>query len=161
MKKVIIILALLAAFTVYLSAVEKIKPFVIEDANGKKISSTELLAKGPIVIDFWATFCGPCMKELPELSKMQDKYKEITVIAISNDSPKTKDKAKAHVKSSKYSFITAFDDAGTVKKMLNITDIPRTVLINKDSEIVFDHTGYIPGDEKHIDEAIEKLLQGK
>ncbi len=159
MKKIALILIIMSLL-VCISAVEKIKPFTLEDLSGAKVKSADLLAKGPIVIDFWASFCSPCLKALPEFDKIQKKYKnDITIVAVCADIPKNKDKAKSIIKSQKFSFVTLFDDAKDLQKMLNVTELPRTFLVNEKGEIVYEHSGYIKGDEKKLEEAIIKLLK--
>ena len=63
--------------------------FSARDINGKKIQLKKLIAEGPVLIDFWALWCVPCLKALPHYQEMAQKYQEdgLTVLTINEDSP--------------------------------------------------------------------------
>ncbi len=158
----IILIIILIVFAVNLSALEKAPDFKLENMEGKQVKLSGFLEKGLVVLDFWATWCEPCKKELTALNILQEKYGDtITVIAVSVDKARKKNKAKAFIKSRKYKFVTLFDVKSDVKKLYNITNIPRTLVITPDSEILFDHMGYKRGDEKHIEDIIKKWIKDK
>ncbi|NQV19732.1 MAG: TlpA family protein disulfide reductase [Armatimonadetes bacterium] len=140
-------------------ALDKAQDFKLENMKGKHVKLSDYLDKGLVVIDFWATWCEPCKKMLLELNKMQDKYKEhITVITINCDKPRAKDKAKAFIKSKKFSVVNLFDTKKNVQKLYNITNIPRTIVIAPDSTILFEHTGFQRGIEEEIEAEIIKWI---
>ena len=157
-----ILIIILIVFAGNLFALEKAPDFKLENMKGKQVKLSEFLEKGPVILDFWATWCEPCKKELPTLSKIQDSYKDsITVITISCDKPRKKDKAKAYIKAQKLNVVNLFDTKKDVQKLFNVTNIPRTLIIAPDSTIIFDHTGYQRGNEKHIEEVIDKWFKQK
>ncbi len=156
----LILSIILILIIVQLFALDKAPDFKLENMKGKQVKLSDFLEKGPVILDFWATWCEPCKKELPALSKIQDIYKDsITVITISCDKPRNKNKAKAYIKAQKLNVVNLFDTKKDVQKLFNVTNIPRTLIIVPDSTIIFDHTGYQRGDEKHIIEAIDKWFQ--
>ena len=158
LRNLISIIILILIF-VQLSALEKAPDFKLENMKGKQVKLSEFFDKGLVVLDFWATWCEPCKKALSELNRIQDKYKEhITVITISCDKPRSKDKAKAYIKSKKFNVVNLFDTKKNVQKLYNITNIPRTIIIAPDSTILFDHTGYQRGDEEEIEAVIVKWI---
>jgi len=69
------------------SPVLKAPDFTAKDLQGKEVKASELLKKGPILVDFWTTWCGPCKREMPELDKLHKKYRDrgFSVVAISQD----------------------------------------------------------------------------
>ncbi len=155
----LISIIILVLILVQLSALEKAPDFKLENMKGKQVKLSDFLEKGPVILDFWATWCEPCKKELPALSKIQDKYQEhITVITISCDKPRNKDKAKAYIKSKKFNVKNLFDTKKNVQKLFNITNIPRTIIIAPDSTILYDHTGYQRGHEEEIEAEIIKWI---
>lgn len=159
LKFFILIILLMLIFCSNLFAIKRLPNFSLEDIDGNKVKSSALLGKGPIILDFWATFCGPCMKELPELNNLQMKYDTlITVVCISVDKPKSLSSAKAIVKSKKFSFTTLFDCNKEVQNLFNIKSIPRTIIFDKDGNMVYDHTGYMKGNEVNLEEQLIKLL---
>ena len=128
--------------------------------NGGEFILSEELKKGPVLIDFWATWCKPCKKALPKIEYFHKTYADsgLQVVTISIDNPKSKSKIKPFIKGQKYTFDVLFDSNMEVRKLFGGKEIPLSVLINSDSEIVFKHLGYKPGDEKKIEEEILKTL---
>ncbi len=158
-RNILILCLLLAAFSLFAQN-KKLQNFTFEDINGKKVNTAELLKKGPIVVDFWATFCAPCMKSLPAYNKLAQKYPNVTFIAVSSDSPKAKDKVIRTVKSLKLDMLTTIDANRSIQKIFSIKEIPETFVINQDGEITFHHNGFIPGDENKLDKEIAKVVKG-
>lgn len=158
MKKIIILILIIVAGSLM---AEKMQDFTLQDINGRQVKLSDHLQQGPIILDFWATWCQPCLKFLPELDKLLEKYDNLTVFAVSTDKPRKADEVKRLVKSFQFKFTTLLDTNGDLQRILNITSIPRTILLNAEGEIVYDHTGYVTGDEKKLEEEISKLLNPK
>ena len=156
MKNIILTMTILLCVNIF--AVEKLPDFALQDVSGKPVKISDFVGEHPVIIDFWATWCAPCLKELPKLDRIQKKYRDsLTVIAISTDKPRKKNEVKKHIKSQKYKFTTLLDTKGDARKLLNIKNIPRTLLIDTNGTIVYDHLGYNKGDEKHLEEELLKL----
>ncbi len=131
--------------------------------DGGEVSLDELLKEGPILIDFWATWCAPCKKAMIHLERFQQKYSKdgFNVLAVSTDSPKSLSKVKSYIRSKKYSFIVALDPNQQIAQKLNATLLPTSLLINQNKEIVWFHQGYIPGDEVEIEKQILAVFDYK
>lgn len=161
MKKILITaIILFVVFSLFAQKLQmqKMVNFKLQDLQGKNVELKSLLGKGPIIVDFWATWCSPCLKELPELSKLQKKYENIQVIAISVDKSRKINQVKREVKSHHYKFITLLDKSGVYQKKLNIQNIPQTFFLDKDGNIIYRHEGYKQGDMKHMEDKIKSLL---
>lgn len=131
------------------------------DLAGKKVSLDELLTRGPVLIDFWATWCKPCLKELPHLQRLHEKYSEkgLQVITATIDSPKTEASVKPFVLGKKYTFPVILDSSQEVFKALQGKGtIPYVVAIDRDGNIRYRHTGYRPGDENELERVALELL---
>jgi cytochrome c biogenesis protein CcmG, thiol:disulfide interchange protein DsbE len=152
-KAIVLLLVLILAINGL--AADKVANFKLEDIKGQQVWLSELQKEGLVILDFWATWCVPCKNGLPKLDEIHRKYDNVTVVTICTDKPRNKLEAKAYLKSNKFSFVALFDTQGTVKKMLNVTNIPRTLIVAPNNEIIYDHTGYQRGDEKHYIEVIE------
>tara|TARA_Y100001973_G_C5168720_1_gene317729 strand:- start:6 stop:509 length:504 start_codon:yes stop_codon:yes gene_type:complete len=116
-----------------------------------------------VVINFWATWCAPCIAELPVLNTMHVGYqaagKPVSVIAISIDEARFASAVKAHVKSRGYKFTTLHDtDTEIVSRYAPSKAIPYTVIVDQEGNIVFSQLGYTPGVEDKYYTIIERLL---
>lgn len=140
---------------------EKSPDFILKDLEGKQVKLSEVLKNGPVLIDFWATWCKPCLEELPAVEDIYRKYRDrgLQVIAISLDNTKSRSRVKPYVKSQGYEFIVLLDETSEVRKLYGGTEMPYTVLIHPDGTIVYSHLGFSPGDEKKLEEAVAKLIQ--
>jgi cytochrome c biogenesis protein CcmG/thiol:disulfide interchange protein DsbE len=156
MNKIIMILAMLLLGTLMMA--EPMTDFALNDMNNKEVELTDLLGKGPVLMDFWATWCVPCKKAMPALNKLAEKYDSLTVVVVSIDSPKDVPKAKAFLKSNDYKFVSLFDPEKKLAGKLNLVNPPLTVIFDKDGEIVLTHEGYEPGTEKIYEAKIRSML---
>lgn len=128
--------------------------------GGGKTSLNKLIQQGPILIDFWATWCAPCLKEMVHLQRFHEKYQGygLTILTINQDSPKSLSKVRSTVKSKKFSFMVALDPNGKMAKRLNAKLMPTTILVDMDGVIRWVHQGYLPGDEEEIESRIQALI---
>lgn len=141
----------------------KIPNFTLKDLDGESVEFYELLGEGPIYIDFWATWCVPCKKEMPELQKLYNSYKDdgFLMIAISNDPPKQESEVKRYIKKNKFDFMVLLDQAQEVSQKLGVPKIlPYGILVDMDGDIVKKHMGYKKGYEKTLEKEIKLLIDG-
>ena len=109
------------------------------DLNGKEVDLAQMKGK-VVLVDFWATWCGPCIAELPNVLKAYEEYndKGFEIIGISLDNAKDEEKLKDFVKDRNMSWAHAFDGKGwgnSLAKKFGITSIPATFLIGKDGKV--------------------------
>ncbi len=114
--------------------------FTLESIDGESVSLNDFIGKN-IYIDFWATWCKPCVKEFPDLKRIQEKYQDqnIVFISISIDKIEDKEKWKAFVADEQLGGIQLHADQESkdkLSKALNIRSIPRFVLIDTEGKIV-------------------------
>lgn len=128
--------------------------------DGNEIKLYDLLENGPVLVDFWATWCAPCKKEMVFLDRFHQKYSEygFNVLAISTDSPKSISKVKSYIRAKKFTFVVGLDPNQQVAQKMNAILLPTSILINQNREIVWFHQGYIPGDEVEIEKQIRLVL---
>jgi peroxiredoxin len=163
-------LALLVAFVLPVGLVSvsgssesKAPDFALPSLSGKDVNLAELLARGPVILDFWATWCKPCIKGFPALQAIHDKYKErgLTVLAVSVDGPKSRSRVEPFIKSQKYTFQVVLDLEGKVAQKYNAVAVPRTVVISPEGQIVYTSTGFKPTNEDSLDRVVSGLLPAK
>jgi len=158
MKK-IVFTAIIVLITLIAWA-DKMPDFTLENAAGNDVSLYGTLNDSTIVIvDFWATWCGPCCLELPHLDSLHNKYENVQVLAITTDGRRTMEKAKKYIQSKGYSFTILMDSRREVQKLLEVEAIPETFIIAPDGTIHYQHTGYKAGDEVELEEHLQELLK--
>lgn len=138
----------------------RVPDFSLKKLNGQEFNIGDHLGKKVIVIDFWATWCKPCLKLLKKISKLQEKFgKEVLFLAISTDDSSAFSRIENFVKSRNYKFTVLLDPDSSVSALFNPSSkIPFTMIIDKSGKITYTHTGYIPGFGKSLDKKIVKLL---
>jgi peroxiredoxin len=130
--------------------------------DGKYAKLYDFLKDGPMIVDFWATWCEPCKKQMHYLNKFHKHFKDtgFKVLAINTDTPKSMGKVKSYVRSKKFEFMVAVDPNNQVMKKMRVKLMPTTILVDTDGSIIYRHQGYLPGDEKdilaHITEYFDK-----
>ena len=152
---------LFLSFAVTLSFSQNIdKNIILNPLMGKKIKLENYLSTGPVLINFWATWCAPCIKEMPYLDQFEKKYKDkgFSVLAVSVDNQKSLSQVRSFIKTKKFSFDIFLDPNMQIFKKLNGNLMPTNVLIDKSGKVVWRHYGYLPGDEKKMEEQILNVL---
>ena len=131
----------------------------IKDLNGKTVAVRSHLDCDATIVLFWATWCLPCQKELPAVQKIVARHadKNIHVLAVSRDSPRSLAKVKAFVKRHNYPFTYLLDADGAVSADLMVDAIPHSLIVDKQGKIVYSHTGYRRGDELDLEKALLTL----
>lgn len=116
--------------------------FKFQNSEGKEIALSSLKGKA-VYIDVWATWCGPCKKEIPYLIKLKEEYKnkEIVFLGVSIDAQADHDKWKKFLVDNNLKGIQLFagDKADDISKPYKIKNIPRFILIDKNGRIVSDN----------------------
>jgi|TARA_B100000530_G_C15876115_1_gene455417 cytochrome c biogenesis protein CcmG/thiol:disulfide interchange protein DsbE len=129
--------------------------------DGKKVQLKKYLDSGPILVNFWATWCGPCKKEMIHLDRFSRQYKKnnFSVLSISIDTQRSLSEVKRYVRSKKYDFEVFIDPNQQIFKKLNGNIMPTNLLIDKNGQVVWMHYGYMPGDEVVMEQEISRLLE--
>ncbi len=142
---------------------KKLPSINVTNMNGEKVDISTLVGKGNIVvINFWATWCVPCKKELNNISEMYDEWKEkykVEVIAVSIDDSKNTAKVKTTVDGSGWGFTVMLDPNQDLMHALNFQAPPYSLIIDKSGNIVETHAGYVDGDEFLMEEKIKELAE--
>ena len=132
--------------------------FTLKSAEGRNLRLAE--QRGQVVlVNFWASWCGPCRQEMPHLNRLYDKYKAsgFTLLAVNiDDDPRTGSgtAAKWGLK-----FPVLLDADKAVSKLYDLGSMPATVLIDRDGRVRHLHRGYRDGMEDTYDAQIRGLLK--
>lgn len=140
---------------------ERATDFSLRGLDGQTTSLSSMLGKKVIVVSFWATWCTPCLKEMPHLDKLQKELggKGLQIMSISVDAAKDEAKVKSIVRSMAYTGLVLLDQEARVVNLFNPRkDMPWTMIIGKDGIIHHKKKGFTEGDEVELKRIVEDLL---
>jgi len=139
----------------------KAPDFRQRDINGRVIQLSQLLKKGPVLLNFWATWCGPCLKELPYLDAIGRKYRArgLNVLAISEDGEEATPRVRSFIKGRRFDLVVIVDRNRELYRLYRVAVLPTSLLIDSRGRIVWQHVGYRPGDERILERQIVNLLE--
>lgn len=156
-----LLIALLAVFHANAQSSTKLPNAMVQDLQGKKVDAASFSNNGkPIIVNFWATWCAPCKKELSAIADVYDDWQEKTgvkLIAISVDDSRTMARVKPYVDGQAWDYEVYLDPNGDLKRALNVNNVPHTFLLNGKGEVVWQHNNYVPGDEKELYRKVQEL----
>ena len=131
------------------------------DLQGKAWSTTELAGK-VVVLNFWATWCAPCKKELNTIHEVYDDWVAetgVTLVAIAIDDEKTKSQVPVYVNGKAWDYTVLMDPNWDFKRAMGVNNVPHTFLVDKNGVIVYSHNNYAPGDEEKLYQELLKLSE--
>ena len=132
--------------------------FTLKSKSGKNIKLSEY--RGQVVLlNFWASWCGPCRQEMPLLSKMQNKYGKLGFTILGVNVEEDSSPAKNYLKGLNITFPILFDTENKASKAYDVSAMPSTVMIDRNGKMRFLHKGYKPGDEAQYAKWAKKLLR--
>ena len=161
-KSLLVLVACLGAFGLFAQDAAKTLPSAkVKTMEGQVLDVQELGKSGKItVISFWATWCSPCKKELDAImdyyADWQKTY-DMELVAISVDDPRTAAKVPAMVAQKGWTYRILHDYNKEFQQAANVASVPYTILLDQSGNIVFEHTGYAPGDELELEEHMKDL----
>jgi thiol-disulfide isomerase/thioredoxin len=134
--------------------------FQLSGRNGRAIDLSQF--KGQVVmINFWATWCGPCRQEMPLLEDIYKKYKPMgfTMLAVNVEPDSKAAEAWLGKLSKPVTFPVAFDTESKVSKLYKVAGMPSTVFVDRKGNFRVMHKGYKPGDENFYLTQIRSMLK--
>lgn len=134
--------------------VEEAEDFKVLNSEGKVVNLSDYFGK-PIVINFWATWCGSCKSELPAFENLNNKYDgqvQFLMVNLTDGYTETKKGVEEFVKNNNYNFNVFYDTQGIAANNYNVISIPQTVFIDSDGNVVKTQIGAMPENvlENHI-----------
>ncbi len=132
--------------------------FTLAARDGGKLSLADL--KGQVVmINFWATWCGPCRQEMPLLAQLHDKYEPLGFTMLGVNVEPDSAAAVAWLKGVPVTFPILFDTDSAVAGSFGVEGMPSSVLVDRNGQVRYIHRGYKPGDEAKYADMIRSLVK--
>jgi peroxiredoxin len=156
-----LILALLITLTPLASALTGSGPaanFTLKSASGENIRLSEY--RGQVVlINFWASWCGPCRQEMPHLENIYRKYEPLGFTVFGVNVEQDRHMADKVLRDIPVSFPILFDNENLVSELYGVDAMPATILVDRDGTIRHMHRGYKPGYELEYEKQIKALVR--
>ena len=132
--------------------------FTLKSLSGKNIKLSEY-AGNVVMLNFWASWCGPCRKEMPLLNALHNKYETLGFVILGVNVEQELRLAKSFLADTPVDFPILFDVSNTVSKAYDVIAMPTTVMIDRNGQVRYIHKGYKAGDEKKYKKMVKKLIR--
>jgi peroxiredoxin len=164
-QKYALIILLIIPLFILISSERTLPDIKIKNLKGETVHVRELKNDNkPIVINFWATWCKPCIQELDEIHKKYDTWVQETgvkIVAVSIDDSRNSKKVNPLVKARNWKYDILLDENSDLKRAMNVTNPPHTFLVDANGKIVYEHNGYSLGSEEELYKKIKELTEKK
>jgi len=132
--------------------------FTLKSDSGKNLRLSEF--RGQVVlINFWASWCGPCRQEMPLLGKLYDQYRNAGFVLLGVGVDENTENGRAMSRRLGVRFPILFDREQQVSQLYGVDAMPATLLIDRDGTVRYVHRGYKPGYEQTYQSQIRELLK--
>ena len=156
----ILLCSLSLGFTAVLNAAS-VRPapnFTLKSLTGKNMKLSEMTGN-VVLINFWASWCGPCREEMPLLNALHKKYEPLGFTVLGVNVEEQTDLARGFLDDFPVDFPVLLDKQNKVSKMYDVVAMPTTVVVDRDGNMRFIHKGYKPGDEEKYRKMVKKLVR--
>ena len=132
--------------------------FALKSSTGENLRLSEF--RGDVVmINFWATWCGPCRQEMPLLDELHNRYERVGFNLLGVNIDDDSRRAMQMIDELGVDFPVLFDDRKEVSEMYDVETMPVTVLVDREGTVRYVHLGYKPGDEDTYLDKVRSLLR--
>ena len=132
--------------------------FTLKSLEGSNLRLEEY--RGQVVlINFWASWCGPCRQEMPLLDRLHHRYEDTGFAVLGVNVEGEVAPAQGIVDKTNVTFPILIDEGQKVSDMYNLQAMPTTVVVDRDGVVRYIHPGYKPGDEAKYVEVVKKLIR--
>ena len=132
--------------------------FTLKSAEGSNIRLSEY--RGQVVLlNFWASWCGPCRQEFPHLDDLHKKYADLGFTVFGVNVEQDRASADKVLRDIPVTFPVLFDDNNQVSELYNVDAMPMTLLVDRNGVVRYLHRGYKPGYEVAYDKQVRALVK--
>ena len=161
MRKLILFLMICIGITNVSAQYKTLPNITLKDLDGNSVNIQNIdNDSNPIILNFWATWCKPCKNELNNIDDLYEEWQKETnvkIIIVSVDDSRSSAKVKPYINSMGWTFEGLSDPNRQLARQLNVITVPHTFLINGEGKIVYEHKGYITGDEYELYEQLKVI----
>jgi len=143
------------------SRTKKTADFTLETIDGKTVSLSDYVGNSVVLLDFWATWCEPCLQAMPHLNEIYRKHQKsgFVLLSISMDGPDTVAEVRSYARRQNLSFPILLDEESRAVSLYNPRrSAPYAVLIARDGSILHRRDGFRSGDEVAIEAEVVEAL---
>ena len=133
--------------------------FTVFDAEGQEVKLSDFFGK-PVVVNFWATWCGYCKQEMPDFQEVYEEYKDqvhFLMIQSTDGSRETKEMGEAYIQEEGYSFPVYYDENREGVYVYSVYSLPTTILLDAEGRVAAYNPGLV--EKEPLTAAIETLLE--
>ena len=163
MTKKLLLILFLAIFTNVQTTLAQLPAITLKTMDGKTVRTDTLSNDGkPFIIDFFATWCKPCNRELDAIAEVYEDWQEETgvkIFAISIDQAQNINKVKPLVNNHGWEYDVLLDPNGDLKRALGIQMIPFVLICDGKGKIVYKHSGYTDGAETELIDKVREHIK--
>jgi peroxiredoxin len=135
--------------------------FTLDLLQGGTLTLADHKGKNIVILDFWATWCGPCVRAMPIIAEVASQYKDKGVVLYAVNLVESPDVIRPFLKKHDLDVQVALDKDGKVGKTYEARAIPQTVIVGKDGTVQVVHVGLLPNLEEALKSDLDALLAGK
>ena len=132
--------------------------FTLKALDGRNLKLSEM--RGNVVlINFWASWCGPCREEMPLLNDLHAKYEPLGFTVIGVNVEEQEKNARGFLRNFPVDFPILLDNRNQVSKLYEVIAMPTSVVVDRDGNMRYLHRGYKSGDERKYRQVVKKLIR--
>jgi thiol-disulfide isomerase/thioredoxin len=137
---------------------ESAPDFTLKSASGANLKLSEF--RGEVVlVNFWASWCGPCRQEMPLLSELHEQYRDLGFTVLGVNVEEDTRTARKLLEDAPVSFPVLFDSDSVVSREYDVVAMPSTILVDRNGKLRYLHKGYKPGLEAVYQQQVRDLLR--
>lgn len=129
--------------------------------SGETVTSQQHKGNDIVILDFWATWCGPCIQAMPALIEVSEKYKDRNVVFYAVNVREAPEAVEKFVSERNWDIMVPLDRDGSVGNKFKVGGIPQTVIIDKDGSVQAVHIGFSPNLKQQLSSELDTLLAGE
>ena len=127
--------------------------FTLDSLHGDTVTLSALAGQEVVVLDFWATWCSPCVEGLDHLQQMHERYADQGLVVLAINVGEDREEAAEFVADHGYAFTVLLDTDGRVSDAYGVQSIPHTIIVDREGEV-----HYVPGGAEDIEDTLRNLL---